>query len=144
MAYESRSEIAAKGIVGQKIQRVLVEPGENVLVFETDQGDVIWEAWGDCCSETWFADILGFAALRGGKVAACENIEMDTPAKDDGRGRQYCDSFYGVKITTDKGICDIVYRNSSNGYYGGEIGVSSRRPKELVEITDDWQAQAPA
>jgi hypothetical protein len=30
-------------------------------------------------------------------------------------------AFYGLKITTDKGDIIIDYRNSSNGYYGGNL-----------------------
>lgn len=27
--------------------------------------------------------------------------------------------FYGIEIATPAGICQIMYRNASNGYYGG-------------------------
>ena len=52
------------------------------------------------------------------------------------------DSFYGVKIVTDKGRAEIVYRNSSNGYYGGAADYVDNftRPIDLTEITEDWQA----
>lgn len=36
---------------------------------------------------------------------------------------------------------DIVFRNSSNGYYGGSIELLKRElPEGMIAITDDWQA----
>ena len=38
-------------------------------------------------------------------------------------------AYYGVKITTTRGIAVIDFRNDSNGYYGGDY--------RLVEEDDD-------
>ena len=129
-----------KELIGKKINGLYVNADQSLLVFDTDDGDVAYRAWGDCCSETWFADIVGVPALLGGVVASAEDVEM--VAVEDGRTRQECDQFYGVKIKTDKGYADIVYRNSSNGYYGGDIDYVDigGRPDDLTAITDDWQA----
>lgn len=61
---------------------------------------------------------------------------------DDGRSRQEVDSLYGQKITTDKGYADIVYRNSSNEYYGGDCNYEPnfKRSDNLTEISKDWFA----
>lgn len=50
---------------------------------------------------------------------------------------------YGEKLSTQKGVCDIVYRNSSNGYYGGYINKLDEAPdtSSFKQITDDWTAQ---
>ena len=54
---------------------------------------------------------------------------------------QECDEAYGYKLTTDKGYADIVFRNSSNGNYGGSIELLKRElPEGMIAITDDWQA----
>lgn len=134
-----------EALVGKTISAIRVEAGENRLAFLTTGGDVIaYEAAGDCCSESWFADITGVDALILGTVAKAEMIDMPEPT--DGRTRQEYDSAYGIKLTTEKGIADIVFRNSSNGYYGGWItrddnvttvtDVASWKP-----ILDDWSAQ---
>jgi len=34
-----------------------------------------------------------------------------------------CVAYYGLKITTEKGRAMIDYRNDSNGYYGGWLGL---------------------
>jgi hypothetical protein len=46
-----------------------------------------------------------------------------------------------VKLRTDKGLADIVFRNSSNGYYGGSIELLLRElPVGMTVIEDDWHA----
>lgn len=130
-------------LIGRTVTAVDVEKGEHFLRFITDAGPVVLVTDGDCCSETWFADITGFDALIGSPVLAVE--EPDMPALPDGdkRSRQEFDQQYGIKITTAKGYCDIVYRNSSNGYYGGGCSVGNVLPGdagEMVPVTGDWSA----
>lgn len=125
-------------LLGRTIHGMGVSPGEQELVFMTDQGDLTYSTDGDCCSTTWFADITGVDALLGGTVVAIEDIDMESV--DDGRTRQEVDQFYGINLRTDKGHAQIVYRNISNGYYGGSCYDSSNRPETLVAITKDWQA----
>lgn len=126
-------------LVGKKINAIFVDAeDQDVLQFKTDGGDVIYEGYGDCCSETWFADITGFDALIGGTVISVETVEMPDP--EDGRSRQDYDKVYGYKIITDKGHADIVYRNSSNGYYGGSCDLTTKESNNMTQITDDWSA----
>jgi hypothetical protein len=140
MTYISDDHRAANALVGKRINNVLVSTGEEHLVFETDAGDVVWGTEGDCCSNTWFADILGFSALIGGRVASVECVDLP-PEENSPRTRQEYDRLYGMKITTDKGVCDVIYRNSSNGYYGGSARLEAKRPAAALRaITDDWQA----
>lgn len=110
-------------LIGRKIKSLKLSSGESYLLFDTDEDQILWEAEGDCCSESWFADIINFAALIDGTVISVEDIDLPDAfvqkASEDNRCRQLHDNFYGIRIATDLGICDIVYRNSSNGYYGG-------------------------
>ena len=62
---------------------------------------------------------------------------------NDGRSRQKIDEAYGYKITTDKGHADIIFRNSSNGHYGGWLknaNILKEIPNDLKEIRSDWSA----
>lgn len=130
-----------KELTGLKIKKVLMEKGESRIVFVTDKRNIGYSTYGDCCSETWFADIIGTDALIDGTVSSVENIVVAD--KDDGRSRQEHDDFMGIKITTDKGSCEIIYRNSSNGYYGGDITsaeVGCSEPDDYASITEDWSA----
>lgn len=127
-------------LIGKTVTGLRVNEDQSVLAFDHPDGtSTSYVTDGDCCSETWFADITGVAALLGGKVLEVETVDL--PTVDDKRTRQEEDQFYGVKLRTDKGLADIVYRNSSNGYYGGDIGLhSGALPEGMHAITDDWQA----
>ena len=130
-----------KKLIGKKIAGLRINEDQSVLAFDTDQGVIAYDALGDCCSETWFADITGVSALLGGTVQTADEVSMDGYTVEDGRTRQDFDAAYGVKITTDKGYSDIVFRNSSNGYYGGSIRPLRREmPDGMTAITDDWHA----
>lgn len=129
-----------KELIGKIVSGLRINDDQSVLTFDHPDGtNTSYFAEGDCCSETWFADITGISALLGGTVRHVEDVEL--PSVEDGRTRQKWDEFYGVKLSTDKGFADIVYRNSSNGYYGGHIGLyTDFIPKDMEEIFDDWSA----
>lgn len=130
-----------KELVGKKIKALSINEDQSMLRFDTDVGPVDFCAFGDCCSESWFADITGVDALIGGLVASADEVGMDGYNVNDGRGRQEEDSAYGYKITTDKGYADVVFRNSSNGYYGGWIEpVEKPSDDAMTPITADWRA----
>ena len=139
-----------KELVGNTVKKVLINEGEHVLAFITDNEEYIYEAGADCCSETWFADILGTNILIGNEVLSVEEISIDVLDDynaEDGRCRQDYDKVYGYKITTTKGYCDVIFRNSSNGYYGGWIEKLGRPTNyvttcgyNFIEITEDWSA----
>jgi hypothetical protein len=130
-----------KKLIGKKINGISINDDQSILSFDTDQGQVNYEAYGECCSESWFADITGVSALLGGTVATVEEVSMDGYNVEDGRGRQYEDAAYGYKLTTDRGYADIVFRNSSNGYYGGNLeDYKNALPDGMTAIADDWHA----
>jgi hypothetical protein len=133
-----------KELIGKTISALSVSEGEDSLVFHHPDGShTTYETDADCCSETWFADIVGVSRLIGHTVVTAESVDLyAVDSAGDGRCRQEYDQHYGVKLTTDVGHIDIVYRNSSNGYYGGSIvcKIGYSLPKDLREITEDWQA----
>ena len=133
-----------KSLLGKTILGLKVSEDASTLHFDTDKGHVTYLTDGDCCSETWFADITGVSALLGGTVVDVEEVENMTAYNvNDGRGRQEEDQAYGWKIKTNKGYADIVYRNSINGYYGGSlVGVVINEAKiaTLKPIIDDWSS----
>lgn len=131
-----------KELVGRIITGIRVAPDQSELLFDTDKGPVKYSTEADCCSESWFADITGVHAIIGAQVRQAEEVEnMAHYNVEDGRTRQEYDSAYGWKLTTDKGHADIVFRNSSNGYYGGWMNkASDTKAKGFTPITDDWRA----
>jgi hypothetical protein len=48
---------------------------------------------------------------------------------------------YKWTLTTDRGHFDLIFRNASNGYYGGSIELYSGVNKSgMVKVTGDWSA----
>lgn len=131
-----------KDLVDRKVLKLFVGPREHSVYFELDNGKILCaDTEADCCSETWFADIVGVQSLIGGEVRSVENLEV--PDGDDSRTRQEYDRFYGFKITTVYGHCDFIYRNSSNGYYSGWLSNArfvEATPPGARQVTDDFQA----
>jgi len=106
----------SKYLVGYVINEMKIADDKKAVLFKTDKGDVVAKMDGDCCSYTWaeHIEIVSFPAT----VLDVEDIDMpDLGSCDDYEVIAY----YGCKITTDKGHIIIDYRNSSNGYYGGNI-----------------------
>lgn len=90
----------------------------------TDDGVYVIYAEGDCCSESWFADALYVPRKLPVKLSSIEGVRLPDPPND-GRTRQEYDQAYSVRIHHDglEGSTELVFRNSSNGYYGGWFSV---------------------
>lgn len=108
----------ANPLEGKTITDVKIAEDQQAIMFITPDGPVIARADGDCCSYSWVEHIEMPALGLPAKVTSVEDLDMPRePEDDDGEFIQ----FYGCKITTDKGEIVIDYRNSSNGYYGGDL-----------------------
>lgn len=133
-------------MIGKSPQAISISSDETSLGFEFSDGSAVrWDTYGDCCSETWFADIVGVEALLHRRILAIETIDMSAIGygTGDGRSRQDSDLAYGMKLATELGICDIVYRNSSNGYYGGEMIAKLCQPSDFAgwsSVSSDFGA----
>jgi hypothetical protein len=147
-------------LVGATIEEIWVSPDQSSIIFVARDVDwnfvkLCFDTTADCCSETWFTDIVGVSALLApwgtAIVGGCERfnvtgyqwISMDGYNVEDGRSRQESDEAYGERLVTNQGYCDFIYRNSSNGYYGGDlrgpVNVAAV-PDGWTKITEDWRA----
>jgi hypothetical protein len=113
---------ALKGATITKV--TLKEDGESITFDLQERPSVTLDTFGDCCSLTWIESLDAPDALLG-TVQSVEDIEMPNLGNIDGARHKDVDevSYYGLKITTNHGVCVIDYRNDSNGYYGGNLGV---------------------
>lgn len=128
-------------LVGHKVMGIFVSNDEEELIFVTATGAFRYRAYGDCCSRTWFADMVGVKQLIGYTVTATAAVDMPVP--EDERSRSEEDQNYGIHLWTSGGACDIVYRNASNGYYGGSIDLVETLPDTLDKfrpVYEDWSA----
>lgn len=105
-------------LVGRTLTGIQLASDKKAIRFKTTEGDVIAQADGDCCSDTWIESIempaRGFPAV----VSAAEPIAMPDQVSEDEYSELAC---YGFRLTTDAGHIIIDYRNMSNGYYGGNL-----------------------
>lgn len=129
-------------LIGKRIREIYLSDDQSEILFCTDDGDVGYQTFGDCCSETWFADLVNVPALLDGKVFTIESIALPDYNVEDGRTRQDYDEAYGLKVNTDRGTAKIIYRNSSNGYYGGDIEPikDTSAVQRDIAILDDYSA----
>lgn len=131
-------------LIGLVVRALYVAAGEGTLYFVTDNGVIAYEAEGDCGSESWFADVTGVSAILGKRVQSVARGELpDGYDASSDRTRQLHDECYGYTITTAAGRASIVFRNSSNGYYGGSLCDAQQLdavPDGARRITDDWSA----
>ena len=145
-------------MVGRTVNAILMS--EDRLTFQTDDGLISYDAYGDCCSRSYFFDFYGVKnLLENGPVVAFEKFDLapgdpgyhsdtegpwDAPCPECGvTGHGYL-QVYGYRFTTEHPNFGPVtsvfsFRNDSNGYYGGSLerymgGVISA---DQVLITED-------
>lgn len=115
-------------LLNKQISRVMLNSFSDQILFITSNGEqFLYQTEGDCCSTTWIEEINGLDNLLGQVIHDVEDVPMGEPEADRAHGQdgsKYFDVLqdYGVKFTTTRGYCDLVYRNESNGYYGGSLG----------------------
>jgi hypothetical protein len=140
-----------QALVGRQVERIYW--GSGAVTFETDQGLVTFEVFGDCCSRSYFHDFIGVEKLLvNGPVVAAEQVRLlpgdpghPDPAPLQDREAQAvlealsppqdsyedCVRVYGFRFTTEHPVWGeqssvIAFRNSSNGYYGGWMEVAEK------------------
>lgn len=119
-------------LLGKKIRKMYMNDEKDVIVFETDRGELIgFRTEADCCNHVWFDKVTGVSALRrydeevfdilaGGAYVSNVDVKGWVELKNN---EEYGDVLENCVITlaTDRGYLDIEVRNSHNGYYGGRI-----------------------
>lgn len=125
-------------LLGRRIEAIKLSPCDSYLSFETDTGPVQYVVEGDCCSSSYFNDLVGVQAVLGSTVTRVEDIPM--PDVGDGAGNfDEKVQLYGIKVTTTSGVLDVVFRNESNGYYGGWCQAAALRDTtNWQQLTQDW------
>ena len=131
---------AFSSLVGRRIAKVYRNETKDHLRFvvaDSSGGEVHFEMVGDCCSSSWIEHMSGVCFLIGAIIAeVTPGTEVETI---DNHPEHDCLRFYNYNIRTDKGICAVEMRNSSNGYYGGSIDLAADCTcTAAIEVTDDF------
>ena len=127
-------------LLGKTIVGIGLDATNEYIKFNTEQESFAFNALGDCCSESWINHISGIETLIGNKVNKVDEIYIpDIERGENGHSeRQEVDKIYSYKIFTDKGMCEIEMRNSSNGYYGGALSQSMELDVPVRIITENF------
>ncbi len=129
-----------KDLIGRKVLKVFLN--DSFLKFETDKGNLVYEVDGDCCSHSYFYDFYGVEnLLKNGEVKEVKEVQLDPTDLKVKNSNDYDDiKVYGFQITTEGEYGEVTavfsFRNSSNGYYGGDIRLVNDQ-EVLPEITKD-------
>ena len=129
---KAQEEIKA-AFAGRTIKAVRAELGGTELWFDfADGGGAMFRVGADCCSESWIEHIEVPADIDGAVFVGCsEGGEVDAGG---GHG-EHCPEpqdvtlVYSASFATDRGHVVVEFRNTSNGYYGGDIGLVRVVPK---------------
>lgn len=134
-----------RAVEDKTVQSIHVSEGCDTLIMQlTDGTQLRAQTTGDCCSESWWADIYTPQQIIGSEIQAIHELTEYHP--DDDRSRQDEDTAYGFSIVSNRGICTIVFRNSSNGYYGGTCVWTVLSDDDVIDLSrwetvvDDWSA----
>ncbi|OBJ40261.1 hypothetical protein A5630_25255 [Mycolicibacterium mucogenicum] len=112
--------IKKEEIVGKKVLGVYIS--EEYLVLETDQGRVAFDVEGDCCSYSYFYDIVGADKLiANGPIVEVNELDLSEQNHD---ANYESIAVYGYEFVSEHPVWGeqttvVSFRNASNGYYGG-------------------------
>lgn len=138
-----------KELIDHVITKVEIGEDSTNLVFTDSHGEkYFYYTYGDCCSTSWFSHITGIKNLLGQRVNEVKERYEFTEEEQKKAEEEYTkeneygpDSLqlYGIMLKTDKGTCDIEFRNESNGYYGGSCDYQGKSGsvKGLKEVSED-------
>lgn len=119
-------------LAGRKLASVDLNKAKDEVTFTFQDGvTVVYGVEGDCCSHSWVEYVVVFGDVVGAEIVEVSESSMDV-SDDDSKnpitdashgGREHeCLQVYSTVFKTDR-ACAITleYRNSSNGYYGGNL-----------------------
>lgn len=129
---------ANKKLEGQRIKQINIDESAGCLYITTDKAIHKFHVESDCCSYSYFYEINNINQMLTWISKDIEEIDMpEVPEQDE----YTCTLAYGYKINTEGGYGLIVFRNDSNGYYGGWMKyVGTVDEAQGKELKEDWNA----
>lgn len=141
-------------LIWQSLRAIYLNPvREDEFILKLLNGTVetnyLFTLWADCCSESYVSDIIKNISLPYypyfwqwfiiNWIQELELKDWEAPPRE---SRQDVDSIYGIKIYLkcewdDDNCITIIYRNSSNWYYGGSHSVFKLSDEEFKNAVND-------
>jgi|SRR4030095_5640753 len=123
---------------GERIKQINIQDDYR-LYITTDKGVHSFSVSGDCCSHSYFYEISNIHQMVTWVVKDIEEITMPEVPEDQQQDESTI--AYGYKIHTEGGYGLIVFRNDSNGYYGGRLDYDGLVDAPMgKEVWEDWNA----
>lgn len=124
-------------LYGQIVDKIELGNEGYYIRFTTRRKTYTYSAEGDCCSVSYINDLINVQALLRQEVKGV--IEKDLPGVDS-EDEYNCIRAYGFTLVTKAGYFDLVFRNESNGYYGGWLELCQSEPTggNWTNITEDY------
>ncbi len=105
---------------GKTVTAIHFAKDKLAIKFDVEGGEsIVAKVDGDCCSSTWIENVDGAEFLVGQEVLSEEDVLM--PKASEKNDDYEVIAFYGYEVKSARGRMLIDYRNSSNGYYGGNL-----------------------
>lgn len=106
-----------ENLTGKKVLQILKDDTDTYLLFKTDQGDLCFETYGDCCARPYICSIEGSEDILNEVVTEVLQQSIDSLEHEGGYVTDII--FYTIKST--RGRLNIDFRVEHNGYYGGDL-----------------------
>lgn len=115
------------------------DPGSYLRFTDKDGYQFIYHADGNSCSSSYINDILNVKDFLNNPILNI--LDRDLEDRNKILGDYDHHTFYGVTIQTLWTPLEIVYRNESNGYYGGHLTKVDEVKSGIrwVVVTDDME-----
>lgn len=125
-------------LVGKTIIMVAASLDLELMEFYDVSGDVFrLSTVIDCCNSVWFNHVSGLDCLIKSTVVEVRQSQWNEVARTEQEDDEAC---FWTFITTH-GYFDLEVRNSSNGYYGGNVNLVSigkSMDHNLIKIEEDF------
>lgn len=106
-------------LMGKKVSKVRWNKKDGIVAFHCNDTKEIFmfQTYGGCCSTTWLEQIVVNSQFNNAVVTEVQETSQNVPDLD-----HECLTVYVVTlINADGDKAKILFKNSSNGYYGGGL-----------------------
>ena len=128
-------ETLSSHLVGVLIKEASINDNKNTIRLNTDEGILFLQTQSHCCNSVWFESVVNPEFLIGTVLS----LSLGDSTRE--RDNEDCDvlDIAFLRINTTSGTAVIEVRNSHNGYYGGEVIITSK-PNTYwnYQQTDSW------
>lgn len=125
-------------LVGKTIAAVF-RSGEETIIFKDSTGALHqYTVDGDCCSTSWWLMGVNVQSLIGKVITS---VLHDSRSFEFGtRQERDISDVFALNLGGYAGYTTFEHRNSSNGYYSGDVCYSSPAalPVDAVQVTEDY------